>query len=298
MSLEKKIIKKDTPDLIGHPLLKNFPVSEDLINWKYLSKEEYEVIEDIMTKDVVFFDPFVIEDFYPQEMFDELVGIFKSKNLETLDYSKQMNKWEQSIDIPQKFYDYALKKVKESIGTDDIEISYSMYAHHQITSEGRVPRLPIHIDWSPGSYMIDLHIGGNRDWGFVARYENFITKPNQAIICQPQFDFHYRPSWANKNIEEYYQAFFIHLINKNHWSNKKENPKVDRPVEIEKLYDFGREFIDSEVFINFQNQRKEIFTKYYMLTSQKYGLPLPPWDETPSAEETHVQQKGIISAYA
>jgi hypothetical protein len=280
--------------LNGHPLLKNYPGNVDDISWNFLSKEKYMQIEDILTREVTLFDPFVVEDFYPQEMFDELVSILTSKQLDKIDFSNQMNKWEQGAVIPQKFYDYAIEKVKKLIGTEDIKLAYNMYAHHQITSEGRVPKLPLHIDWAPGAYMIDLHIGGNRDWGFVGRYTNFITKPNQAVICQPQFDYHYRPSWNSTDPNEFYQAFFIHLVNKNHWCWKKLKPGVDRPKEIEDLYVFGNDFRDTPDFMNFQSQRSSIFQKLYLNTLKDFDAPEIPWSEIPNEEDTNIHsRKGI-----
>jgi hypothetical protein len=167
-----------------------------------------------------------------------------------------------------------------------------MYAHHQITKDERIPKLPLHIDWAPGSYMVDLHIGGNRDWPFVARYSEFICKPNQAIICQPQFDYHYRPSWNSNNPDEYYQAIFFHLVNKNHWV--KESDFANRSKELDLKYKFGNDFRDTEVFQNFQNQRHFIFDDIYIKTNRDLNCPRIPWDEVPSKEEEQVHtEKGM-----
>jgi hypothetical protein len=280
-----------------HPILANYPGNIDEIEWKYLDKETYMEIEGIFTKGVKLFDPFLVDEFYPQEMFDELVEICKASDLTKVDFSHQMNKWEEGIQIPQKFIDYAVEKVKSLLEIDDVMFAYHMYAHHQITSEGRVPKLPLHIDWAPGSYMVDLHIGGNRDWGFVARYENFITKPNQAVICQPQFDFHYRPSWASNDPNEYYQAIFFHLINKDHWCVPAESNIPNRSEELENKYQFGQFFRDSEVFNAFQNQRRMIFDGPYIKILNELGDKIPPipWDEIPTEEDAQIhQRKGVI----
>lgn len=283
------------PGLVGPPLLKNYPGNIDDIDWRQCSKEDYLEMEEIMTNDIVFFEPFLVEDFYPEEMFNELVELLTSNKLENISYSNQMNKWEEGVDIPQKFTDYAVEKLKSLIGTEDVEFGYHMYAHHQITSEGRVPKLPLHIDWSPGPYMIDLHIGGNRDWGFVARYKEFITKPNQAIICQPQFDYHYRPSWASDNPNEFYQALFFHMVNKNHWSCKTEKPGVDRPSHLEVSNEFGQNFRDTEKFKNFQSQRRYMFENYYLKALYESDAPYIPFDEKPTEEDTNIhERKGVL----
>jgi hypothetical protein len=292
---KNKYLNLDIPELVGPPLLKNFPGNLNEIDWRFSSPKEYLEVEEIMTNDVVFFEPFLVEDFYPQDMFDELVEILTSNNLKDIDYSHQMNKWEQGVEIPQKFIDYAVEKIRNLVGTEDIEFGYHMYAHHQITSEGRIPKLPLHIDWSPGPYMIDLHIGGNRDWGFVARYKNFITKPNQAIICQPQFDYHYRPAWNNDDPSEYYQALFFHLVNKNHWSCKTEKPGVNRPKHLEEGNEFGQYFRDSEKFGNFQRQRRYMFENYYLKSLYNSDAPDIPWEEKPTAEESNIhERKGVL----
>ncbi|MEY3378252.1 MAG: hypothetical protein RLZZ328_1412 [Bacteroidota bacterium] len=284
----------------GHTLYINHPDKEN-IDWKYLDKDTYLEIESIFTKNVKFFEPFLVDNFYPQEMFDELVEICNSYDLTKVDFSHQMNKWEEGIDIPKKFIDYAVEKVKSLLEIDDVMFGYHMYAHHQITSEGRVPKLPLHIDWAPGSYMIDLQIGGNRDWGFVAKFENFVCKPNQAVICQPQFDYHYRPSWANDDPNEYYQAIFFHLINKDHWCVPSESPLQNRDSELNKKYNFGSWFRDEKVFGDFQNQRRYMFDKVYLQEQSKLEqngvLPAIPWSEIPTAEDAAIhQRKGVEPA--
>lgn len=264
--------------LVGMPLLKNYPGDPDEIDWNTISKEDYMEMEDILTKGVKFFDPFLIENFYPQEMFDELVEILNKKRLQDIEYSNQMNKWEQRIEIPKEIIDYALEKIRSVLETEDIHLAYHMFAHHQITDDGRVPRLPLHIDHAPGAYMIDLHIGGNRDWDFVARYENFKTKPNDAIICQPQFDFHYRPSWNSTNEEEYYQALFLHLINKDHWYS---------PATLA--------FRDTEKFLNFQEKRRSLFDQAYQKMVYSIGLPDVPNNNTPTKEDTNIHTRKNVN---
>ncbi len=284
--------------LEGHPILANYPGDIDKdIDWGFMSKEEYLEMEKILIDGVKLFDPFIVDDFYPQEMFEELVEICQSFDLSKIDYSNQMNKWEEVVPLPQKFIDYAIEKVKSLLEIDDVHYAYHMYAHHQITSDGRIPKLPLHIDWAPGAYMVDLHIGGNRDWGFVARYKNFITKPNQAIICQPQIDFHYRPKWNSNDPSEYYQALFFHLVNKNNWSISNNSEINDRSEYLNNKYNFGINFRDEEIFKNFQNQRLYIFNRKYVETLMSTGAPQPPWDEVPSAEDTNIhQRKGVLPA--
>ncbi len=286
------LLKKNIPTLVGAPLLSNYPDDLDGINWKSQDKKTYMEIEEILTDGVKFFDPIFVEEFYPQEMFDELVEICNSYDLRKIDYSNQMNKWEEQIEIPQKFIDYAIEKTKQLVGTDDILFGYHMYAHHQITSDGRVPKLPLHIDWAPGPYMVDLHIGGNRDWGFVARYQNFVTKPNQAIICQPQFDYHYRPAWGSTDPDEYYQAIFFHLVNKNHWKWPNGSDHVDESrKKWESKYNFGTEFRQTKEFSDYQMQKRGLFDLYYLSTLYKHDVPPPPWDEIPNEEDTHIHSR-------
>jgi hypothetical protein len=280
----------------GFTLFKNHPFP-DTVDWRFLDKETYLEIEKLFSDNVVFFKPFLIDNFYPQEMFDELVSICNDNDLKKIDFSNQMNKWEEGISIPQRFMDYAVEKVKDSIGTQDIEFGYHMYAHHQITEDDRKPMLPLHIDWSPGSYMIDLHIGGNRDWGFVAGFTEFICQPNQAIICQPQFDYHYRPTWGNDDPDEYYQALFFHLINDSHWC-KPDGESDSRDKELEAKFDLGPGFRDTEAFKNFQYQRRmlfdDLYTKQSNLLSSIGRVSSIPYNDTPSAEDANIhERKGV-----
>jgi hypothetical protein len=239
-------------------MLENHP-DQSLIDWKYCSRDHYLKFEELFRKNVLFFEPFLVENFYENSDFQELKGILESKNIKEIAYTKQMNKWEDSVDIPQIFFDKAIKKTQDLLGTKDIELGYYLYAHHQITEEGRKPFLQVHLDWSPGSYMVDLHIGGNRDWGFVAHDKEFITKPNNAIIVQPELDFHYRPDWNSDDPNENYKVLFFHLIRKDHWKN---------------LY--GMNFMKDEGFLSFQMQRLYIWEKIYVDHVMKTtGLPSP-----------------------
>lgn len=282
-----------------HPILANYPGNIEDIEWTYLDKDTYLEIESILIDGVKLFDPILIDNFYPQDMFEELVKICNSYDLSKIDYSNQMNKWEEGINIPQKFIDYAVNKVKEVLEIEDVMSAYHMYAHHQITADNRVPMLPLHIDFAPGAYMVDLQIGGNRDWGFVARYDNFVCKPNQAVICQPQLDYHYRPSWASNNEDEYYQAIFFHLINRNHWSVPSDAKISNRSKELESKYNFGHTFRDTDEFIAFQSQRRKIFDEIYIKELNKriaQGItPEVPWNEIPSEDDANIhQRKGVI----
>lgn len=277
-----------------HPILANYEGNLDDINWEHLDKETYIEIENIFTDNVKFFDPFLVEDFYPQDMFEELLDIFSQQKLAEIDFSNQMNKWEQRINIPQKFIDYAVNRVKELLNVDDVIYKYHMYAHHQITADGRVPKLPVHVDWAPGSYMIDLHMGGNRDWGFVAGEKEFITKPNQAVICQPEFDYHYRPGWSTDNPEDFYQVLFFHLVHDSHWSNTNEETST-RSEYLNSKYDFGHHFRDTEVFAKFQKQRNAIFERGYIVNQEKLAdegkVSRIWWDGTPNADDASVHDR-------
>jgi hypothetical protein len=107
--------------------------------------------------------------------------------------------------------------------------------------------------------MVDLHIGGNRNWGFVAHDKEFITKPNDAIVVQPELDFHYRPAWNSNDPNENYKALFFHLIRKDHWKN---------------LY--GNEYITDKDFLDFQKQRLHIWQELYVNHVKSIpGLPDP-----------------------
>jgi hypothetical protein len=284
----------------GYTLFKNHPFP-DSVEWSYQDKDTYLEIEKLFTDNVVFFKPFLVKDFYPQEMFDEIVEICTGNRLDNIDFSNQMNKWEEGVPLPQKFIDYAVSKAKELIGTQDIQFGYHMYAHHQITSDDRKPMLPLHIDWSPGSYMIDLHIGGNRDWAFVAGFEDFVCEPNQAIICQPQFDYHFRPSWASEDPDEFYQALFFHLINDSHWY-VPNNASSTRDPMLDEKYQLGKDFRETDVFKNFQMQRRRLFDEIYMKQADslaKQGKMSPiPYDDVPSSEDANIHERKNVTPKA
>lgn len=239
-------------------MLDNHP-DESLIEWKHCSREHYLKFEEMFRKNALFFDPFIVNNFYEKSDFEELKGILESKDVKDIAYTKQMNKWEDAVAIPQHFFDKAIKRTQDLLGTKDIELGYYLYAHHQITEEGRKPFLQVHLDWSPGCYMVDLHIGGNRDWGFVAHDKEFITKPNDAIIVQPELDFHYRPSWNSDSIDENYKVLFFHLTRKDHWKTLH-----------------GIDFVKDKDFLSFQMQRAAIWEKLYVEHVLSIpGLPEP-----------------------
>lgn len=239
-------------------MMENHPNPES-IDWKFCSRDQYMKFEEMFRKNVKFFDPFLVSDFYEKSDFEEVRGILEAKDVKDIAYTKQMNKWEDAVAIPQYFFDKAIKRTQDLLETKDVELGYFLYAHHQITSEGRKPFLQVHLDWSPGCYMVDLHIGGNRDWGFVAHDKEFITKPNDAIIVQPELDFHYRPAWNSDDPNENYKVFFFHLIRKDHWKNLH-----------------GAEFQSDSDYLAFQNQRLDIWQPLYVdHVLSVPGLPAP-----------------------
>lgn len=239
-------------------MLENHP-DPDSINWNICSKEHYKKFEDMFFNNVLLFEPFLVENFFEPSDFEELKGILTSYDVKDIAYTKQMNKWEDAVSIPQPFFDKAIKRTQDLLGTNDVELGYYLYAHHQITAEGRKPFLQVHLDWSPGCYMVDLHIGGNRDWGFVAHDKEFITKPNDAIIVQPELDFHYRPAWNSDDPNEHYQVLFFHLVRKDHWKNIH-----------------GDSFITDKDFLAFQQQRLAIWQDMYVEHVLSVpGLPAP-----------------------
>jgi hypothetical protein len=238
-------------------MYKNHPDKEN-IDWKYMTKEEYLKHEAEFFEDALLFEPFLIEEFYTEEEFNELRDFLQSKPLTDIAYTKQMNKWEDHVALPQKFIDIAIENVKKALGTDDVELGYYLFAHHQITKEGQKPFLQVHMDWSPGTYMVDLHLGGNRDWSIVCHDKEFVTKPNQAVLVQPEIDLHYREPWNNDDPNEYYQAVFFHLIRKKHWKNK-----------------YGIDYQFDQDFLNFQMQRLEMFESlYFDLVDSNPDLPV------------------------
>ena len=91
-----------------HPILAQYPGNINDINWKYLDKDTYIEMENMFTNNVVFFDPFKVDNFFPPDMFAELVEFCTSISLPDTDYSYQMNKWEQNIGVPSKFINYAV----------------------------------------------------------------------------------------------------------------------------------------------------------------------------------------------
>ena len=136
-------------------MLENHP-DQSLIKWEHCSKDLYQRFEDIFRKNVLFFDPFLVEGFFEKSDFEELKGILTSYDVKDIAYTKQMNKWEDAVQIPQHFFDKAIRRTRDLLGTEDVELGYYLYAHHQITAEGRKPFLQVHLDWSPGCYMVDL----------------------------------------------------------------------------------------------------------------------------------------------
>lgn len=238
-------------------MYKNHPDKEN-INWKYMTKEKYLEWEEEFFAEALLFEPFVIDEFYSPEDFQELKEFLQSKKLEDIAYTKQMNKWEDHVELPQKFIDIAIDNVRKALGTDDVELGYYLFAHHQITKDGRKPFLQVHMDWSPGTYMVDLYLDGNKDWSIVCHDKEFRTKPNQAVLVQPEIDLHYREPWGSNDMSEYHDLVFFHLIRKRHWKNKH-----------------GVEYQKDPEFINFQMQRLEMFEPHYFnLVDSNPDLPI------------------------
>jgi len=273
------------------PLLANHPNPEQ-IDWKFIDKYSYQEIEDLLTSGVTLYDPFQINDFLSEEDFKELKEICVSHNLSNLDYNQHLQKWEQQIELPQHLIDKCLDRIRKAVGTEDIHLGYYFYTHHQISEDGRKPRLPLHIDYSQGAYMIGLVVNSNKDWDVVAQDKVFSLKENQAYISQPQFDYHWRPSWGSDNKNEYHAILLFHLINKNNWSIPSNDPFQNRDESINsKFPDLGPEFIKNSQYENYRMQQRVIFDNIYIDEHIRSSLPPIPWDERPTKEESQLPKR-------
>jgi hypothetical protein len=248
--------------MLQHTLLINHPEPEK-IEWFKISKEDYMEIEKTATDGVVFFDPFIIDNFFDKNEFEKLKNYLINEDKNEFIYQKNMKKMEKFVQLPEEFVDLATKKIKKILNTDDVVLVHSRFAHHQILKDGEKPNIYCHIDRSPGVYMLNLHIDGNKDWGFVVNDKEFYTKPSQSVLCQPEFDFHYRPEWVGEDKNEYHQALFLFFVNKNHWSIDKENLKQTRSSYLNEKYNFGNDFRNSPEIRNFSDQKVLMFIDYY-----------------------------------
>jgi hypothetical protein len=273
------------------PLLRNHP-NPDSINWRFCDKETYLEIENLLTDGVTLYDPFQIDSYLSEEDFAELKSICVSHTLKSMDYNQHLQKWEEQIELPQHLLDKILNRVRNAVGTEDIHIGYYYYTHHQITEDGRVPRLPLHIDYSQGAYMVGLVINKNRDWEVVAQDKVFNLQENQAYISQPQFDYHWRPSWGNQNKDEYHAILLFHLINRNNWSIANDDPFQNREQKInDRFPDLGPKFISNEDYDKYRMQQRAIFDSIYIDLHSQSDLPPIPWDERPTAEDAAKEKR-------
>lgn len=274
------------------PFLKNHP-DHDAIFWRDCDKETYEEIEEILTKDVVMYDPFMVDNFFSEEDFNELKEICTSHKLKSLDYNQHLQKWEQQIELPEHLINKALDRIRKLVGTEDIHLGYYFYTHFQLTEDGRRPRLPLHIDYSQGAYMIGLVIDKNKDWEVIAQDKIFNLQPNQAYISQPQHDYHWRPKWDSEDPNDYHSILLFHLINHNNWSIPNDSTFQDRPKELnDKFPDFGPSFISNPKYVAYRMQQRITFDPIYIEEHKKTDLPLIPWEEIPTYEDS-IKEKRV-----
>lgn len=273
------------------PLLKNHPDIES-IDWRFCDKNTYIDIEDLMTRDVLMFDPFAVDNFLSNEDFLELQQICKSYNLKNLDYNQHLQKWEQQIEIPEPLLTKIFDKIKKEIGTDDVHMGYYFYTHHQISEDGRRPKLPLHIDYSEGPYFVGLHIDSNRDWDFIAQDKLFTLKQNQAVFAQTQLDYHWRPSWNSNDPNQYYSVLLFHLINRNNWSVPNDSSMQNRDEGLNRRFpNLGPGFYDDEDYARFRKQQRFIFDKLYVEWHSQSDLPPIPWEDIPTAEDAAKEKR-------
>ena len=273
------------------PLLKNH-TDPNAILWRDCDKKTYEEVEELLTRDVKMFEPFMIDKFFSDEDFLELEKICESYDLTTLDYNQHLQKWEQQIELPQHLIDKALNNIRKAVGTDDIHMGYYFYSHHQITKDGRKPRLPLHIDYSQGPYMIGLVVRKNRDWEVIAQDKIFNLQPNQAYICQPQHDYHWRPSWNSDDPNEYYAILLFHLINHNNWFIPNDSNFQNRLDDLNNRFpNLGPDFINDKDYVGYRMQQRITFDPIYIKMHQNSELPPIPWDEIPTAEDAAKEKR-------
>ena len=175
-------------------------------------------MRNTMTSGVSVKPAFIIDNFLPEEDFQKLKNLVQSNNYRSLDFSDIMNKYEETVDIggdiPKKVDELARKYFE----SETMIPAYHMFAHHEITENGDTPLLPLHLDESPGTYVVDLIIDYSVEWPIVIDKQIFTPKPNQAVLFYAEDQLHYRPHWPSKSPDDFYQAIFFHYIEPNHWS--------------------------------------------------------------------------------
>jgi hypothetical protein len=259
----------------------------DQIDWKFLDKETYLDIEKVYLDQTQFYESFTVDNFFNEEDLAHVQDILNKQDLTKMYYARDMNKWSQPLFMSKTVRDNALNKMKQILNNDDILFQDYFYSHHQKSSDGRVPRLPSHIDWVPGTYVVDIRIGGNIDWEFVHGLNSHKLKTNQAVVCQPEFDFHYRPIWPGKNPEDFHQSVFFHMIKKDHWI-LPESQIIDRDPEISaitKRLEIGPHFPVSDLFKKWRKQTGHIFKSIYLEETIKLGLPKSQIEDLPTKED-------------
>jgi hypothetical protein len=259
----------------------------DQIEWKFLDKKTYLKIEEAYIADTQFFDSFTVDNFLSREDLMHVQNVLNKQDLSKMNYVRDMNKWSEPLFLSTKVKENILKKMKEVLNNDDIQLQDYFYSHHQVTSTGRVPRLPVHIDWVPGTYVVDIRIGGNLDWEFVHGLNSHNLKINQAVICQPEFDYHYRPAWPGKNNEDFHQSVFLHMTKKNHWS-LTDSESSGRNPELVKELGLGPSFCTSELFSKWRKQTGHIFKQKYLDDTVRLGLPEYQKDDLPTKEDMSI----------
>jgi hypothetical protein len=204
--------------------------------------------------------PFLVDNFLSEEDFLELKNFLQSYDYKSLDFSDIMNKYEQTVDVSSSLVKKVDERARELFGSATMIPAYHMFAHHQITEDGDVPLLSLHLDESPGTYVVDLIIDYSVEWPIVIDKQIFYPKPNQAVLFYAEDQMHYRPKWPSDSREDFYQAIFFHYTEPDHWSKR--------------LGISHRESQEAQLY--FKNKRNEAYRHYFMNKSSTYSLPEIP----------------------
>lgn len=163
--------------------------------------------------------PYVIENFFPAEMFERVKAKIDSLQLGPNGphkYHTMMGRWEASVLFDSDIEDYCLAKARELFNDETIKKSFFFVSRYQI-HQGCIPSLWEHTDQNGTQSTIDITIENTADWDLRVERVAYKQTENNAIIFAGQQNMHARPPYPTNDPSLYTTVLFLEYTKPDHW---------------------------------------------------------------------------------
>lgn len=163
--------------------------------------------------------PYVVEQFFPEEMFERVKSAVASLNLGPSGphkYHTMMGRWESSVKFDDDIEEYCIHRARELFGDQTLQKAFFFVSRYQI-HEGCIPSLWEHYDQNGTQSTLDVTIENTADWDLRVERIDYRQTENSAIVFAGQQNMHARPPYPTEDPSLYTTVLFLEFTKPDHW---------------------------------------------------------------------------------